>query len=265
MTVRLLAFTLSCSIIGAACGDDGGGTIDARPSADAAGTSDAPVSIDAPAAVDGGDPDAITDDAMVADASDNDADTTDGNALIAPIINEAVKEHTGTNDMEFVEIFGTPNTDYSMYTIITLDGDVGTGLNAGQIDSVHPVGTTDANGLWVTPFLTSQLENGSQTFLLVHGFTGADNDDLDTDDNGTLDVTPWNAIVDAVAIDDESGGDAFYAGLAIVPGDVGGASRIPNGTDTNAASDWKPNVFNMAMTPAAGEAFHTPGAVNNAN
>jgi hypothetical protein len=152
-----------------------------------------------------------------------------------------------------------------MYTVLTLDGDVGLNLNAGQIDSVHQVGTTDANGLWATPFLTSQFENGSQTFLLVHGFTGADDDDLDTNDDGTLDVNPWNAIVDAVAFDDESGGDAFYAGLSVVPGDVGGGSRIPNGTDTDAASDWKPNVFNPATTPAAGEAFHTRGAVNNAN
>jgi hypothetical protein len=262
MLARSFALALSCSLLGAACGDDGGGnggTIDARPTADSAVTVDAPVSIDAAAI------DAITDDAMVADADTTDADTTDASALILPIINEAVKEHTGINNMEYVEIYGSPNTDYSAYTVITLDGDAGLNLNAGQIDSVHQVGTTDANGLWATPALTSAFENGSQTFLLVHGFTGADNDDLDTDDDAVLDVTPWTVIVDAVAFDDESGGDVFYAGLAVVPGNVGGASRIPNGVDTNAASDWTPNVFNMANTPAGGEAFNTRGLPNTAN
>jgi hypothetical protein len=52
------------------------------------------------------------------------------------------------------------------------------------------------------------------------------------------------------------------AGLAVVPGDT---SRIPNGVDTNAASDWTPNVFNMANTPAGGEAFNTRGLPNTAN
>jgi hypothetical protein len=45
------------------------------------------------------------------------------------------------------------------------------------------------------------LENGDNvTFMLVSGFTGAVNDDLDTNDDGTLDATPWTAVLDEVSV-----------------------------------------------------------------
>jgi hypothetical protein len=45
------------------------------------------------------------------------------------------------------------------------------------------------------------LENGDNvTFMLVSGFTGAVNDDLDTDDDGTLDTTPWASVLDSVSV-----------------------------------------------------------------
>jgi hypothetical protein len=40
----------------------------------------------------------------------------------------------------------------------------------------------------------------SSTFLLVSGFTGSLNADLDTDDNGTLDSTPWASVLDQVSL-----------------------------------------------------------------
>jgi hypothetical protein len=45
------------------------------------------------------------------------------------------------------------------------------------------------------------LENGDNlTFLLVAGFTGAANTDLDTDDDGVLDSTPWTSVLDKVSV-----------------------------------------------------------------
>src|SRR5690606_26020854 len=38
------------------------------------------------------------------------------------------------------------------------------------------------------------------THLLVSNFSGADGDDLDTDDDGVLDVTPWDEVVDLMAL-----------------------------------------------------------------
>ena len=33
------------------------------------------------------------------------------------------------------------------------------------------------------------------TYLLVNGFTGVLGDDLDTNDDGTLDATPWRVLL----------------------------------------------------------------------
>lgn len=58
-----------------------------------------------------------------------------------------------------------------------------------------------------------------------------------------------------------------YDGLSFAPG---GASRIPDGTDTDSAADWMRNDFDLAGidgyagTPVDGEALNTPGAVNKA-
>jgi hypothetical protein len=101
------------------------------------------------------------------------------------------------------------------------------------------------------------------------------NADLDTDNDGVLDATPWSAIVDAVAVNDGGAGDRTYGVPALGPNydglsifAPGGASRIPDGNDTDAASDWARNDFDLAGipgfagTPVLGEALNTPGASN---
>ena len=83
------------------------------------------------------------------------------------------------------------------------------------------------------------------------------------------------AIVDGVAVNDGGSGDLTYGVPALgrnydgvssfAPG---GASRIPDGFDTNAASDWVRNDFDLAGIPgysgsiSLGEAYNTPGAAN---
>lgn len=190
-----------------------------------------------------------------------------------PVINEFSASHTGADNREYVEVFGAPSTDYSAYSVLQIEGD---GTAAGVIDSVDAVGTTDASGYWWTGFQTDRYENGTITLLLVEGFTGAVTNDLDTNNDGAFDVTPWTRIVDAVAVNDGGSGDLTYGvpvlgvaydGLSFAPG---GASRIPNGTDTDAAADWVRNDFDLAGipgftgTPIAGEALNTPNAVNEA-
>ena len=44
------------------------------------------------------------------------------------------------------------------------------------------------------------LNSDNVTHLLVTDFVGNNGDDLDTDDDGVLDITPWNTIVDCVAL-----------------------------------------------------------------
>ena len=54
--------------------------------------------------------------------------------------------------------------------------------------------------------------------MVVSGFSGADGDDLDTDDDGVLDVTPWTAIVDCVALIETVGsGDLVYCSETVGP------------------------------------------------
>jgi predicted extracellular nuclease len=203
----------------------------------------------------------------------NTGQTFTGGVATTPVINEFVANHTGTDTHEFVEIFGDPSSDYSAFSILQIEGDSG---GQGTIDSVFPVGATDAGGFWSTGFLGNVIENGSVTLLLVEDFTGAVGDDVDTDDDGTIDTTFWSAIIDSVAVSDGGAGDSLYSPAVLGPGfggdpfTPGGASRIPDGTDTDAPADWLRNDFDGAGlpgfsgTPMPGEAFNTPGAVNAA-
>jgi hypothetical protein len=118
----------------------------------------------------------------------------------------------------------------------------------------------------VSPLLAEEIENGSATLLLVAGFAGGAVD-LDGDDDGAVDREPWDALADAIAIADGDAGDrlpSFDGGTA----PVGGASRIPDGADTDGPSDWLRNDFEGEGTPCAsgsapsGEALNTPGASN---
>jgi len=188
-----------------------------------------------------------------------------------PKINEFSASTTGT-DVEYVEIFGPADTDYSTYTLLEIEGD---GSGAGFVDEVISVGMTDADGFWLGNLPPNALENGTITLLLVKNFSGALGDDLDTDNDGALDATPWEAVVDAVAVNDGGSSDVTYGVPALGPNydgvsnfAPGGASRIPDGFDTDSASDWVRNDFDLAGipglpgTPVVGEAFNTPGATN---
>ena len=193
-------------------------------------------------------------------------------ASALPIINEFSASHVGTDSVEYVEIIGAANTDYSSYAILEIEGD--NVIDFGTIDEVIELGTTDSNGLYLASLPANALENGSITLLLVYLFTGALNDDLDTNNDGVFDITPWFSIADCVGINDGGAGDRNYCdvvlgvgfdGLAFAPG---GASRIPNGFDTNTTTDWVRNDFDLAGipgftgTPVVGEALNTPGALN---
>ncbi|WP_233378925.1 endonuclease/exonuclease/phosphatase family protein [Maribellus sp. CM-23] len=186
------------------------------------------------------------------------------------VINEFSASTTGT-DVEYVEIKSNPNTDLSAYSVLEIEGD---GSSAGTIDEVLVLGTTDANGYYLANLPANTFENGSLTLLLVKNFTGALGDDLDTDNDGVLDATPWEELTDDVAVNDGGAGDLNYStsvltvsydGLAFAPG---GASRIPDGLDTDSPADWMRNDFDLygipgfAGSPVNGEAISTPGAEN---
>jgi uncharacterized protein len=244
--MRTATILLTLSL--AACRASGEGDPDAnQPTPDAAANIDAAGQADA--------------DTTDADPTAPDADTTDAPIAEGAVINEFVIDTNGTGGSdtdEYIEVFGDPSTDYSALTIVMLDGDVGPD-GPGKIMRVYPVGTTNAGGFWVTAMLANQLQNGSSTLLLVDGFSGNVDDDVDTNDDGAFETTPWTSILDAVAKNDGAGTNVTYAGNAEL-GNVPGASRIPDGADTDTAADWVTEQGDV--TAAVGEATYTPGAAN---
>ena len=197
--------------------------------------------------------------------------------ISAAIINELVANHTGVDSCEYVEVLGPAGADLTRLSVLVLDGDIGG--DPGRIDLVLPVGPAQGGGRWVSARLDNQLDNNSKTLLLVADLTGAAGDDLDEDDDGQLDAEPWGEQLDAVAMDDGGALDRTYAADARLDPmfdglgqTVGGASRVPDGVDTGAASDWVRNAFGgeglgegcpVAEPPgASGEAANTPGAGN---
>lgn len=187
------------------------------------------------------------------------------------MINEFSASTAGT-DVEYVEIHGAPSTDYSACAVLEIEGDT---TGPGIIDEIMPLGTTDANGLYRVALAANALENGTITLLLVQDFCGALNADLGSNNDGVLDATPWTAIVDSIGVNDGGAGDLTYGVPALGPNydglssfAPGGASRIPDGSDTDAATDWVRNDFDLAGIPGfagtitLGEAYNTPGAPN---
>lgn len=189
----------------------------------------------------------------------------------AVVINEFSASTTGA-DVEYVELLAEAGADLSGYRVLEIEGDTGSPI--GVVDEVITLGTADADGRLLVNLAANALENGTISLLLVTGFTGALGDDLDTNDDGVLELPEGVEIVDAIAVNDGGAGDLTYGGvtlgvaydgLAFAPG---GASRIPDGADTDSAADWVRNDFDLAGipgftgTPVEGEALNTPGAEN---
>ena len=124
-----------------------------------------------------------------------------------PKINE-FSASTASTDVEYIEIYGEPETDYSALSVLQVEGD--SDGTPGVIKSVTTIGSTDVDGFYLANLAANTLENNTLTLLLVENFTGDVDVDLDTDDNGELDVTPWDSIVDSVAVNDGDVGDLNY-------------------------------------------------------
>ena len=144
-------------------------------------------------------------------------------------INEIRIDQGGADNDEYFELTGAADTDLSGHHYIVIgDGEGGSGV----IESITDLSgqSLDVDGFFVaaegtftlgTADLTASLgfENSDNvTHMLVSGFTGSSQQDLDTDDDGVLDVTPWTAIVDSVALVETVGsGDQIYSTTTVGP------------------------------------------------
>lgn len=163
--------------------------------------------------------------------------------VLGVIINEIRIDQGGTDNDEYFELKGVPGTPLDSLTYLVI-GD-GTG-GSGVIEAVVSLAgeTIQADGLFLaaeatfgvtfptaTVDLTTNLnfENSDNvTHLIVQDFSGNNGDDLDTNDDCVLDVTPWGVIVDSIALlesDNDVGGPAAGQECHYGPPSVG-----PDGT-----------------------------------
>jgi hypothetical protein len=155
-------------------------------------------------------------------------------AAMAPaqLINEIRVDQTGTDNDEYFELAGSAGLSLNDLTYIVI-GD-GTGVS-GVIEAVVSLAGLSlpadghffaAESTWTgtlgggSPDLTTTLnfENADNvTHMLVSGFTGANAQDLDTNDDGTLDSTPWTSILDSIALILPGSPDLVYSPTQIGP------------------------------------------------
>ena len=185
---------------------------------------------------------------------------------VAVGINEIRIDQPGTDNDEYFELAGSPNESLNSLTYLVI-GDGSTG--SGTIEAVIGLSgqNLNANGFFVVAEATFTLgqrdllaslnfENSDNvTHLLVANFTGALNDDLDFDDDGVLDATPWTQIVDSVALIETPGlGDRVYSAVTIGPDGTSVPGHVYRQPDITGA--WIIGPFD----PTAGE--DSPGTAN---
>jgi predicted extracellular nuclease len=195
-----------------------------------------------------------------------------------PIYLNEIQVSTAGTDWEFFEVQGAPGTDLSGYTLVEIESDAGTAQ--GVIDrAIALSGTIPADGYWVAmspggttaygvagdgAIANNSFENSSAAYFLVAGFTGAEDDDLDVDNDGVFDAAPpWTSEADSLSLRDSLSDPTFGAvasfGLdgSFLPSGVFRCPNAPSGGWDPAfldfdAPDGSPGVANCApATPVA--------------
>ena len=181
-------------------------------------------------------------------------------------LNEIRADQPAIDADEYFELTGPASASLEGLTYLVI-GDDGGGTNGGVLEEVTSLSgqaiapdgffvAAEATFSLVPADLTTDLnfENSDNvTHLLVSGFTGFDGQDLDSDDDGVLDLTPWTQIEDCVALLENVGsGDPTYCATSVGPNGV----FVP-GHVFLCGSAWEIGTFNPLGTD------DTPGAAND--
>ena len=131
--------------------------------------------------------------------------------------NEIVMSTPGA-DYEIIELAGIPGLSLTNLSILTID-------QSGQILIEFDLTgeSIPADGFWLGAnseagvsvsedyVLSTGMINNTTTFLLVDNFSGSVGDDVDTNNDGTLDSEPWDEIIDELGIIESVGENVFSA------------------------------------------------------
>jgi hypothetical protein len=182
-------------------------------------------------------------------------------------INEIRIDQVGSDVDEYVELVGTPGEMLTGLTYVVIgDGIGGSGVIEAAVNLANA--TIPADGILLvgepsltlaTPDFPASLnfENGDNvTHLVVAGFSGSFNQDLDTNDDGVLDEIPWIAELDRIALieeDNPPSNTEYHYGPPTVGPDVtfvpAHAFRCPDG-ETGA---WMIGLFDDLNNDTPGE------------
>lgn len=186
----------------------------------------------------------------------------------AVAINEARIDQTGTDNDEYFELAGPAGQVLDGLTYIVI-GDGGAAVGSGVIEEVTSLSgqVIPGSGFFLAgegtlslgvANLTTDLnfENADNvTHMIVSGFTGADAQDLDTNDDGTLDVVPWAQVVDCVALVGTAASEQIYCATVVGPDGTFSPGHVYRCEDQTGA--WLIGAFD----PVGGQ--DTPGAAND--
>jgi len=199
---------------------------------------------------------------------------TAGPASAQFMLNEIRVDHTGADVDEYVEIKGTAGAALTNHWLVVI-GD-GAPSGCGNIENAIDLSTysIQADGYFalrvsngvptLTGYdatLTGSFENSDNlTFLLVTGNTGIVGNDVDADNNGAMDFTPWTAIVDEIGLSEGTVPNCvtaldeyLYTAITVGPDGINVPGHVYRCSDTLA---WLIGQFNTVG------GVDTPGAVN---
>jgi hypothetical protein len=142
-----------------------------------------------------------------------------GFGLQAQFISEFEPNPAGPDPTDStIELSGTPLASFTDWWLVSIENDSGGAL--GLVDRAASVsGSFDANGIAVVT--VPDLENPTFTLILTDSFTGTiGTTDIDPADDGTLDLSAFGTIVDAIGVSDEDDDNSLLYGSALGGSDV---------------------------------------------
>lgn len=142
-----------------------------------------------------------------------------------PQISEFEPNQAGSDPTtQQIELTGEPGTEFTGW-IVSIESDGG--ISAGTVDRATQVaGFFDADGRLVVTI--DDLENLSNTLVLSSDFTGAVGDDLDADNDGSIDdASVFGTVYDAIGIVDNVADEATAYGADLGGIDFGYSGAEP--------------------------------------